>query len=479
VRRTPALVALTMTLALVTAFAAGASGAAGSQARQSAVARSGPGTWTKISRSGVAIIGQASMVRTSDGVLHVVYPRELSGGTEMLSHTSVSTSGSIVRQNDVLPSGWATMDETPVVVNGAGGMHVLFGGMHDNGATYFDEGRMYMADAASAGGAAWTLPQQAVGLSTSAYATYGTGALELADGTPVAAFVLNSNLTWHVSTDSSGDGSFTSPQCCMYDATLVRDGSTVWAGWYENGGTSGTNGFFAMRIYPTVGTPVKAPGSSVGTSSIPWLTRTAMAARAGGGAYLAYCVGYPTCTKVRIWKVGTSTTADVPGSKGATAIGLSSGPSGRLWVAWVGDSKTVRALRTGVAGLSMGAVRTVGAPSGHGSVYNVAIEGSRGRGDIVVNVGNGLWHTQVLPGLTLHASPSAWRHGARKRVVFTVTDAHDMVSASTVRVGSASCHTGSHGTCTITFPPSLTSGKHTATATKSGYAKADVTLKVG
>jgi hypothetical protein len=265
----------------------------------------------------------------------------------------------------------------------------------------------------------------------------------------------------------------------MYDATLVRDGSTVWAGWYENGGTAATNGFFAMKIYPTVGSPLKAPGSSVGTSSIPWLTRTAMATRVGGGAYLAYCVGYPTCTKVRIWKVGTSTTADVPGSKGATAIGLSSGPSGRLWVAWVDDSRAVRALRTGVAGLSMGAVRNVGAPSGHGSVYNVAIEGSRGRGDIVVNVGNGLWHTQVSAGLTLHASPTSWRHGTRTRVVFTVTDAHDVVSGSTVKVGTASCHTGSHGTCTITFPPSLSTGKHTATATKSGYAKATATLKVG
>jgi hypothetical protein len=97
----------------------------------------------------------------------------------------------------------------------------------------------------------------------------------------------------------------------------------------------------------------------------------------------------------------------------------------------------------------------------------------------VANVGDGLWHTQVLPGLTLHADPNAWRHGVRKRVVFTVTDAHDAVSGSTVKVGAASCHTGTQGTCAITFPPTLAMGKHTATATRSGYAKATATLKVG
>jgi hypothetical protein len=356
-------------------------------------------------------------------------------------------------------------------------MYTLFAGIHDVGTGFFDDGRMYMADATTPSGAAWNLPAQAVGISHSAYTTEGTGAVELADGTPIAAFAAGSTLTWHISTDGRPDDSYTSSQCCLYDATLARDGSTVWAGWYQNGNTTATNGFFAMKIYPTVGTPIKAPGSSVGTDSIPWLTRTALAARLGGGAYLAYCVGYPTCTKVRIWKVGTSQTADVPSSKGATSIGLSSGPSGRLWVAWSDPTPRVRAVRTGLTGLAMGSVTTVGAPHGH-TIYHVAIEGSRGRGDIVINAGDGLWHTQVLPRLTLHARPGTWRHGRRKKVRFTVTDAHDVVRGSKVKVGSASCKTGSHGTCSITFSRSFAKGKHTATATRSAYTKAAVTLRV-
>jgi hypothetical protein len=492
VRPTPALAALTLTAALTTTLttatvAAGSADAAGAAHAASGTLRhrsgttgdkGGVGSWTKISRNTVGIIYQASMTRTSNGVLHIVYPHDPSGGGTTLGHTALNTDGSVVRQNDVLVDGWSTMDSTPVVVDGAGGLHTVFAGIHDLGAGFFDDGRMYLADATDDTGASWTLPSQAVGLSHSAYGTYGTGAVELADGTPVAAWPLNNTLTWHVGTGAGADQTYTSPQCCLYDVTLVRDGSTVWAGWYQNGSTSGTNGFFALQIYPSVGSVQKAPGSSVGTDSIPWLTRTAMAARVGGGAYLAYCVGYPTCDKVRIWKLGTATTADVPSSRYATAIGLSSGPSGRLWVAWSDNIPRVRAVRTGSNGLAMGAVRTLGHPSGHPSVYNLVIEGSRARGDVVVNVGDGFWHTQVLAGLTLHASPSGWRHGQRQRVVFSVSDAHAGVGGATVKVGTASCHTSGAGTCAITFPASFGKGRHTASASRSGYAKATTTLRV-
>ena len=50
----------------------------------------------------------------------------------------------------------------------------------------------------------------------------------------------------------------------------------------------------------------------------------------------------------------------------------------------------------------------------------MAINGTTGRGDVVINVGDAFWHTQVAPGLTLKAKPSKWRHG-KKKVTFTVT----------------------------------------------------------
>jgi hypothetical protein len=483
-RRPSTLLALAATAALTTAaLTAGTGGAVGAPAHHRAVAKGAPGSWTKISRSTVGIIDHASMTRTSDGVLHVVYPRDLSGGGTKISHTSLNTNGTIVRQNDVLAAGWATMDTSPIVVNGASGMHTVFGGQLDILSGFFDSGRMFMADATSSTGAAWTLPSQNVGISNQAYASYGTSAVELADGTVVAAFPLNGTLTWHVGTGSDPDGSYTVPVgsgADLYDTAMVRDRSNVWVAWYSNGSTSATNGVFAKRIYPSPGPVLKAPGSSrmsLGSPVSIQTGRIALAARAGGGVYAAYCLGYPSCTHVRLWKVATTTTKDVK-APFAAHMALSSGPAGRLWLTWSDNIPRVKALRTGKNGLALGAVRTLGVPKGHPAVYNVAIEGSRGRGDIVVNVGDGFWHTQVLAGLTLHASPAKWRHGSRQRVVFTVTDAHSAVRAATVKVGTRHCSTGTRGTCAITFPGSFGTGRHTATASKSGYAKATLTLRV-
>lgn len=477
-RRPSSWLALAATAALTTAaLTAGTGGAVGAPAHHRTVAKGGPGSWTKISKSTVGIIDHASMTRTSDGVLHVVYPRDLTGGGTTLSHTSLNTNGSIVRQNNVLAGGWATMDKNPIVVNGASGMHTVFGGQLDILSGFFDSGRMFMADATTATGAAWNLPQQNVGISNQAYGSYGTSAVELADGTVVAAFPLNSDLTWHVGTGAGPDGSFSVPGAALYDTAMVRDGSNVWVAWFAYGNAAGNTGVFARQIYPGVGPILKAPGSSQGVDTLE-TGRVALTARKGGGVYAAYCVGYPTCSKVRLWKVGTATTADVPTSRYADSIALSAGPTGRLWVAWADNLPKVRAVRTGVNGLAMGAVRTVGVPKGHPAVYSLAIEGSRGRGDIVINVGDGFWHTQVFAGLTLHASPAKWRHGSRQRVVFTVTDAHSAVGAATVKVGTRHCSTSTRGTCAITFPGSFGTGKHPATASKSGYAKATLTLRV-
>ena len=111
-------------------------------------------------------------------------------------------------------------------------------------------------------------------------------------------------------------------------------------------------------------------------------------------------------------------------------------------------------------------------------MYSLAVDGTRGRGDIVVNVGDSFWHTQVLAGLTLHATPSKWNHGSRRKVTFAVTDAHQAVKGAKVKVGSNRCTTTRHGTCSITFPASFGKGKHTARASKSGYVAATTGLKV-
>jgi hypothetical protein len=205
----------------------------------------------------------------------------------------------------------------------------------------------------------------------------------------------------------------------------------------------------------------------------------ALVARTGGGVYAAYCVGYPTCDHVGLWKVGTSKVTKVPSSKYAALIALSPGPSGRLWLSWSDNIPQVKAVRTGRNGAGFTPVRKVDMPAGTDAVYDLSVEGSTGRGDIVIQVGNGFWHTQVVSGLTLKAKPGAWKHGKKKqKVTFTVLDAGDRVAGAKVKVGARKCTTKASGKCTIAFPKSTKAGRLTAKASRSGYGGAVLKLRV-
>ena len=432
------------------------------------------GTWTKISKTTVGIIGRSSLYRTTDKVLHVVYPRETAGGGERLAYATVAANGNLVVQGDVLGSDWSTMDTSPIIMGDTGGgLRVVFGGLNAGYA-----GKMYTVTSDSAG-STWsaTSPSVSVGQSVSAYGSYGTSGTTQADGTPIAAWPLNSDITWHVGTGAGADSSFSVAGATLYNTAMVRDGDSVWISWFAYGNAASNTGVFARQILPSVGPILKAPGSSEGTDTLEQ-GRTALAASSTGGVFMAYCVGYVDCAKVRIWKVGTTRTVDVPKSKYADDIALSTGPGGRLWLAWRDNLPKVHALRTDPTGLRLGANRNVGMPKGKAAVYAVAIEGSTGKGDVVINVGDAFWHTQVLPGLTLKASPTSWKHGGSHKVTFTVTDAGTAVSGAKVKVGAKTCQTAASGKCTISFPASTRAGKYTASATRSGYFKGTAKLKV-
>jgi hypothetical protein len=442
-----------------------------------AAERGGPGSWTKISTGTSSITYESSLHRTSNGVLHVLYPRSVGTGTT-LAHVAISPSGAASTKVNALGSTWSTMDTSPVLVGGpGGGLRAVFGAIQTTSPGFWSDGRMYTATASSSG-ASWTLPAETIGQSTAAYGSYGTAATTLADGTPIAAFPLNSTITWHVGTGSDPDESFTVAGCCVYDLTMVRDGNNVYLGWYGNGSTAATNGIFVRQIYPMLGPTMKAPQSSSGANSPQLGDRVALAARAGGGVFAAYCVGYPTCASIGLWKVGTSKVTKVPGSRYVSHLAMSPGPSGRLWIAWSDNIPKVQAVRTGRSGVGLGPTRVVGMPRGTASVYNIAVDGTTGRGDIVIQVGNGFWHTQVVPGLTLTGKPGAWKHGTKRKVTFTVRDAGDVVSGVKVAAGAKHCTTKASGKCTITFPKGTRKGKVVVRATRTGYAAGKVTLRV-
>ena len=438
--------------------------------------RGAPGTWTQISTGSSGITYHSSLRRTADGVLHVLYPKGV-GNADQLGHVAVSPSGAVLSREDLLAQPWAVVDSTPVLVGTAdGGLRAVFGGVQTAGVGYWGDGRMYTATA-PASGAPWTLPAEAVGRSTSAAATYGTAATTLADGTPIAAYPLNGTITWHVGTgELDADRSFT-VDGSAYHLAMVRDGGSVWLGWYADSSNPVYDGTFVRQIYPTVGPVLKAPGSSVGADSTA-TGRVALVARDGGGVFAAYCVGYPDCDHVALWNVGTGKVSQVPASRYAAYIALSPGPSGRLWLSWSDNIPTVKAVRTGRSGSGFTPVRTAGMPSGKASVYDLSLEGSTGRGDIVIQVGDGFWHTQVISGLTMKAKPRTWQHGRKQRVTFTVSDAGDALGGAKVRAGGRKCTTQASGRCTIVFPRSTKAGRLSARASHPGYGGALIRLRV-
>jgi hypothetical protein len=423
----------------------------------------------------VSLINEPGLYRTGDGNLHVAYERDASGNAT-IGHTVVKASGATGLQNVAVP-GWESIVSDPkgVPLTG-GGIRLVFGGIRSLSPGFWTDGRIYTATGNEAG-SAWNLPAEAIGLSHSGYASYGTGATTLADGTPVASFPLNSVLTWHVGTGGDPDGTYTFGDCCVYYSTLTRNGTDVYAAFYANGDTAGTNGTFVKKIYPSVGATTKVPNSSEGSSSLAPGQAVAMTTRPGGGVFVAFCVGYPTCTSVGVWKVGAAKVHKIPHSAGATDIAISAGPSGRLWIAWDDATPKVFAVRTGTTGLTFGAIRVLKRPAGSSAIYHLAIEGTAKKADIVINTGSGLFHQQVLPGLTLSANDRKWDGDSPNIVTFRVSDAGAPVGNAKVKVGTRSCTTGGNGTCKISFP-SLPAGKLTATASKAGYAKATLKLTV-
>lgn len=437
-----------------------------------------PGKWTVISGGAVTNIDEPGMYRTADGAVHVAMMR--SSTVDSIDVAHISATGKLQGRQAVV-DGWEGLTEDPDFVPGAaGGIRMVFGGIRTivNGEPY-TQGYLYQTTS-DPSGTVWTLaPDTQPALAhTSGYASYGTGATTLADGTLVSAYPLNSTIYFQVG--AGAVQSFDVADCCAYDMSLVSDGTNVWAAWYANGDTASTMGTFVRQIHPVLGATVQAPGSVSSFGGSPGTLGTgqavAMVNRPGDGVYLAYLKGYPNAKGVALWKYGTNTVKIVPGSKGASNVAMSIGPAGRLWLAWDGESDNIHAVRTSPKGLSFGAVQDLNTP-GSSIVYGLNIEGSSGHGDIVFNDSTRIWHQQVFAGLTVKADPSSWNGDKSVKVEFKVTDAGDPVKDAVVKAKGEKCETNNKGVCSITFSK-MGQDKFNAVAKAKDYADGSVRLKV-
>jgi hypothetical protein len=216
--------------------------------------------------------------------------------------------------------------------------------------------------------------------------------------------------------------------------------------------------------------------------------REPIAARAGGGVFVAGMSGYPTLDRVLLWRL------DASGAVAATLVATSepnvshaepaiaAAPDGRIWVAWLrpnpSGGRTIVARRSNRTGTVLGAAVTRTAPSGN-AVGTVNLSAQTGRLDLLaimstVSNEKSLRHTQLLPGLTLVRSGSARRRTPRTyAVTFSVLDAGDPVAGARVNAAGRTATTAASGRATLT----LRRGRVRVTASRSGYVGASLSVR--
>ncbi|MFL5796363.1 MAG: hypothetical protein ACJ77A_00310 [Actinomycetota bacterium] len=449
----------------------------------------GPGVWTKLATvdNGFDTVG---MLRTSNGDLHVVYlKKKATNDTHAYGTVTLGLAGGVASTGTAL-SGWDSLEPDPRLVKDGTGLRLLFEGATGSSGC-FSTGLVYTET--SSNGSSWNLPTAS--LSSHSAGIGGLAATAETNGTtPVAAFA--GGHFFHEGVDNcpasntdgtinqTGGGTPTNP-------AMVTDPSngSVWVAWYQS---NSNPGYWVDQILPSQAAPKEAPGSD---DSSPKQSNqpnqpVALAARAGGGVYEAYCVATSTkaCAHVDLWKAGTTTPLVVPdtGTGNARHVALAAGPGGRVTVLWYDTGQNrIHAIGTNTAATGFGLDRVVKPPPNTSELHSLQAEGTSGRLDVVVDVllsTTGfpitLWSTQILAGLKLTASPTSFSHTAAHTVTFTVKDAGQAVSGAHVACIGKSATTNSNGVASITFPKGTATGKHVCTATKANYNPGKVTITV-
>jgi hypothetical protein len=438
---------------------------------------------------------EVALARTNDGVLHAVWhqpnPAHPKSQQDLLER-SISSAGT-VGSASTLVSGWSSLENPALVATGGRGLDLFVGAIRS---TKPHETITNLAWLRSTdGGAAWTLQPGDVAKNGAADASDMAAALG-SDGTPFEAWGSSDCLCVHRGTNSTtansdfqaGLGDF------GYEPGMAVDPASgrVMVAWYSNG--TGHAGVYAAAVNRATGARLGPPMRMPGTSSLadgPFSGRTQIVGRPGSGLYVAYEGGYPVQSNVLLWRVGAArSTVLAHNASGVRSVGLASTPTGRLWVYWATTSSAgapvIHAQRSNTSATRWGAPVTFKPPHGASTSWNLVGNAQAGPLDLVGSFSPrsshqaASWYTQLLPGLTLTASPKRLHVGGShaQNVTFTVLDAGQPVKGAKVTVHHVSGVTNSSGKVKLALGPFTRSMRLVALASDGGYASASVGLRV-
>lgn len=340
--------------------------------------------WTKISSNAGFSGAAAGLLRTADGRLHVIWPAD-NNGDHSLHYSTVSARGKLLASGMIL-SHWAGLDQYPSLVPDRHGMRAIFDGENGKSGNPYNIGSFYSATAGPSG-ATWKLAPGS--LSHDNPPITDNAATSTSGGEPVTAWSEVSSLAYHTGIDPhipamAPDVKISAgPRGGVLDPTLLTSQGTVWGAWFNSSGTA-TMGYWAGKILSGAKAIRKAPGSGgKGLNNSQPLQPVALAARIGGGIYLAYCVPTKilTCAHVALWRAGATKAIQVPGSAGPqnSKVALAAAPGGHLWVLWYDyHSNLIHAVQTNAAATGFGKVRIVTPPKRLSAFDGLQVNASRG-----------------------------------------------------------------------------------------------------
>ncbi len=485
--------ALGLALPVAAGVALTAAAPAGAQVAARAHAPTSATKWTRISKDTRLGIASAGLFRTGDGRLHVIWPSQ-DGGTNYSLHYSTVGGSAKLLATGTIESNWGAISAYPRLVPGPhGGMQLIFTGLNGVSGGPYNTGAMYVATSDSAG-TSWKLVSGSMS-NTGFVPLTDTAAATEPDLTPVAAWTEVTSLAYHAGIDPTSPATGPDQHLGIGAAglliapTLVATRSgTILAGWFNSSGNA-NQAYWAAQIWPKQGPKMKAPNSgSLSPNNNQPDQPVALVARAGGGNYMAYCVAskFLRCSHIALWRVGAAKALKVPGSSSgaATLVALAAGHGGHMWISWFNtQTSKISVVRTNGAVTGFGQVRTISAPSPLLDLSGLAAVGGSGPLDLIalaalVNHTPAYFDTELFPALRIRASKASVSNAHSTKITFTVDDSGDGVGGVTVKFLGKTAKTNSKGVVKFTIKKGTAKGRHTATATKTGYAPASFTVKV-
>lgn len=450
------------------------------------------GAWTQLSTGTIDIIQNIGLARFGSSI-QAAWVRNNSDGSQTLDTRIVGSDGSPTSSLIAAQSSWGTLNEYPAVLANGAQRVIAFSGIQDtNSANPYSQGYEYYLT--SPDGTTWTLSQGALSQDSTAYGSYGTDAVD-AGGTPVVGYTSASAsaISYHSgfldaipSTPGTDPTTTPAAHCCTYQTGLGYDATSgqTWAVWYSNSGDISTNGVLAQQIEPSLGTQVQAPGSNIhsgtGNDSISPIQRFVTADRVGGGVYTGYFVGYPTATKVALWKLGSPAALTRSAGGSAQAVGAAAGPTGRLWLYWWdGGTDTIDVVRTNPAATRFGAVCHVTTPNKTEDVWDLVGNASEGPLQLFTLAGAPqVYDTVVNPCLSVSVSPKVIAASKGGAFTVTVSDAGAAIKGADVTFAGHRKTTNSAGKASFSIAKHHAKGHFPIKVSEHGYQKASARIRV-